>query len=198
MDDGHVRRFADFQLDLRTNELRRAGRRIPLQRQPGLTLALLVSRAGDLVTRDDLRRAIWGDSVHVDYERGLNYCIRQARAALDDDARAPRFIETVPRQGYRFIQAEAPPSALDPPPPLPTVPRRPGRRWLAAAFAAGVALTALSGRDAARSVPRSVQHHLAAASLVRAAHDAAFGTAGSRAHHAIAASAVRAVHDLVF
>jgi len=96
-------RFFDFELDPATGELWRRGHIVPLERQPAIALACLASHAGRLVTRDELRRAIWPDEVHVDFDRGMNYCIRQLRAALGDEARQPVFIETMPRQGYRFI-----------------------------------------------------------------------------------------------
>ena len=109
-------RFFDFELDPATGELWRRGHTVALERQPAIALACLASHAGRLVTRDELRRAIWPDDVHVDFDRGMNYCIRQLRAALGDEARQPVFIETVPRQGYRFIapmqrQAPVPPRA---------------------------------------------------------------------------------------
>ena len=66
-------------------------------------LALLVGRPGALVTREELRREVWGDGTHVDFERGLNFCIAQIRTALGDSADAPRYLQTIPKQGYRFI-----------------------------------------------------------------------------------------------
>lgn len=105
MPDHAWRTFADLSVNLDTGELRRHGTPVPLERQPALVLVRLVEEAGQLVTRDSLRRAVWPADTHVDYDRGLNYCLRQLRIALGDDARAPRFIETIPRQGYRFIAA---------------------------------------------------------------------------------------------
>lgn len=96
--------FANFALDTRTGELRRDGALVPLRQQALAALLLLASHPGELVTRDDLRRAVWpagGDD--VDVELGLNGCIKELRAALGDDARAPRLIETLPKRGYRFI-----------------------------------------------------------------------------------------------
>lgn len=98
-----VRRFGLFELNLRTGELRKDGRPIKLPPQPFTVLALLVERAGELVLRDDLKRALWGEETYVDFERGLNFCINQVRHALGDSSDTPRFIETVPRRGYRFI-----------------------------------------------------------------------------------------------
>jgi DNA-binding winged helix-turn-helix (wHTH) protein len=96
-------RFEDYELTPSTGQLRRNGRNVPLQRQPALALVLLASRRGELVTRREPRSAIWPDDTHVDFDRGLNFCIRQVRSALDDSARTPRFVETVARRGYRFI-----------------------------------------------------------------------------------------------
>lgn len=97
-----VYRFGPFELDARTAELRRAGAPVPLQPQPAGVLGLLVGRAGELVTREEIQAAIWPDRV-VDYEQGLNYAIRQIRTALEDDAESPRYVETLPRRGYRFV-----------------------------------------------------------------------------------------------
>lgn len=103
METPRTRAFGDFELDLDTGELRRNGVPVPLQRQPARVLAVLVARAGTLVSREDLKDAVWTAHTFVDFNRGLNYCIRHLRAALGDDAKAPRFIETVARQGYRFV-----------------------------------------------------------------------------------------------
>jgi DNA-binding winged helix-turn-helix (wHTH) protein len=96
-------RFGDFLLDPATGELRRNDVVIPLEPQPASVLTALVSRPGTLVTREELRAAVWPDGTHVEFDQSLNYCIRQVRAALNDDARRPEFIETVSRRGYRFV-----------------------------------------------------------------------------------------------
>ena len=98
-----MRRFGAFDLDLRAGELRRDGAVVKLQPQPFRVLALLVARAGELVTRDELKKVLWGEETYVDFERGLNFCINQVRAALGDSADSPQFIQTLPRRGYRFI-----------------------------------------------------------------------------------------------
>src|SRR5678816_2406892 len=90
-------------MDLSASELRRAGARIKLQPQPFKVLAVLANRAGEVVTRDDLEQQVWGSETHVDFDLSLNYCIKQIRSALKDDAETPQFIETLPRRGYRFI-----------------------------------------------------------------------------------------------
>jgi DNA-binding winged helix-turn-helix (wHTH) protein/TolB-like protein len=100
---GECIRFGLFELDPATGDLRREGRPVRLQPQPARVLALLVARPGEVVTRDELRHQIWNDGTFVDFERGLNFCIAQIRAALQDSAESPRFIETLPRRGYRFI-----------------------------------------------------------------------------------------------
>lgn len=96
-------RFGVFELDTEGGELRRQGRMVRLTGQPFKALHLLVSRPGEIVTRDELRRHIWGETRFVDFDRSLNFCIAAARDALGDSARSPRFIETIPRRGYRFI-----------------------------------------------------------------------------------------------
>jgi TolB-like protein/DNA-binding winged helix-turn-helix (wHTH) protein/Tfp pilus assembly protein PilF len=96
-------RFARFELNLKTGELREDGVAIRLQPQPTLILTLLASRPGNLVTREEIQQRIWGAETFVDFDTGLNSAIRQIRHALKDDTGAPRFIETVPRRGYRFL-----------------------------------------------------------------------------------------------
>ena len=95
--------FGQFAFDADTGVLTRNGVPVRLQPQPARVLALLVARAGDVVTRDELRREIWGTETFVDFERGLNFCVAQIRSALGDSADSPRFIETLPKRGYRFI-----------------------------------------------------------------------------------------------
>src|SRR5262245_19550022 len=88
----HLLRFGAFELDVRAGELRRAGALVRLQGQPLALLALLAGRAGDVVSREEIQAALWGPDVHVDFEQGINACIRQVRAALDDQAESPRFL----------------------------------------------------------------------------------------------------------
>src|SRR6185436_7582462 len=97
-----VLRFDVFELDSASAELRRRGDRVKLPPQPFRVLELLVRHGGEVVTRADIRDRIWSDSF-VDFEQGLNFCIRQIREALGDTAEAPRFIETLPRRAYRFL-----------------------------------------------------------------------------------------------
>ena len=96
-------RFGIFDFSPSTGALCRDGKVIRLQAQPAKVLALLVARAGEVVPRETLQREIWGDGTHVDFDRGLNFCIAQVRSALGDSADTPRFVETIPKQGYRFI-----------------------------------------------------------------------------------------------
>src|SRR5437667_5346086 len=96
-------RFGVFELDPKSGELRKAGVEINLPPQPAKVLVLLATRAGQLVTRDELRQQVWGKETFVDFEHGLNSCIKQIRAALDDHPETPHYIETRPRRGYRFI-----------------------------------------------------------------------------------------------
>ncbi len=108
-------RFGAFQLDLRTGELRKAGVRISLPEQPFQVLEALLDRPGDLVTREELRQRLWPAETFVDFEHGLNAAVRRLRDALGDSADAPRFVETLPRRGYRFIAPVTGPSAGDEP-----------------------------------------------------------------------------------
>lgn len=96
-------RFAEFEADEHSGELRRHGVRVKLQDLPFRTLIVLMQRAGDVVTRDELRAALWGAETFVDAEAGLNTAVAKLREALGDDAETPRFVVTVPKRGYRFI-----------------------------------------------------------------------------------------------
>jgi TolB-like protein/DNA-binding winged helix-turn-helix (wHTH) protein/Tfp pilus assembly protein PilF len=96
-------RFGAFELDAATGELRKGGVLLKLQPQPSRVLELLVKRAGQLVTREEIQRCLWKGSTFVDFEHGINFSINQIRGALADDAERPRYVETLPRRGYRFI-----------------------------------------------------------------------------------------------
>ena len=140
-------RFAQFELDLDARELLRDGRPVRIQPQPLRVLEILVEQAGTLVTREELRQRIWDEATFVEFDQGLNYCIRQIRLALGDDAATPVFVETLKKRGYRFtarveevrgrartesgdgagaVQAPPPPVGAASPPPKPNLPRR---RW---------------------------------------------------------------------
>jgi TolB-like protein/DNA-binding winged helix-turn-helix (wHTH) protein len=95
--------FGEFALDLKNGELLRGGSAVKLQPQPFKVLVALAARAGEVVTREELQQQVWEGETFVDFEHGLNFCIKQIRAALGDNAQAPRYIETIPRRGYRFI-----------------------------------------------------------------------------------------------
>ncbi len=95
-------RFGPFELDLRSGEMRRAGVLVRLQPQPFKVLAMLAIRPGELVTREEIQKEVWPAGTFVDFEQSLNFCIRQIRSALGDSALSPRFVETLPRRGYRF------------------------------------------------------------------------------------------------
>src|SRR6266536_5128375 len=95
--------FDVFQIDLRAGELCREGRRVKLQEQPFRVLFLLVERAGEVVTREELRERLWPADTFVDFDHGLNSAVARLREALRDSADKPRFIETVAKRGYRFI-----------------------------------------------------------------------------------------------
>lgn len=95
--------FGPFTLDPAGGQLRKHGRRIRLPPQPFQVLALLASRASEVVTQEELRREVWGDRTFVEFDLGLYYCIGRIRAVLGDDGHAPRYVETLPRRGYRFV-----------------------------------------------------------------------------------------------
>jgi TolB-like protein/DNA-binding winged helix-turn-helix (wHTH) protein len=96
-------RFGAFELNLQTNELRRGGVLLKLSPQQLQALRLLTENAGQVLTREQIQHELWGDGTFVDFDRNLNVCIAQIRATLNDDSDAPRYIQTVPKRGYRFI-----------------------------------------------------------------------------------------------
>jgi TolB-like protein/Tfp pilus assembly protein PilF len=104
---GQRLRFGSFELDVRSRELRKDGSCIRLQEQPFEILRVMLERRGDVVTRDELCKRLWPDGTFVDFEHSLNAAVKRLRAALGDDADNPRFVETLPRRGYRFIGAAA-------------------------------------------------------------------------------------------
>ena len=96
-------RFGTYDFDRETGELTRAGVAVRLQPQPSHVLRVLIEAKGQVVSRESIREAVWGSEVHVDFDRALNYAISQVRTALKDSADSPRYIETIPKTGYRFI-----------------------------------------------------------------------------------------------
>lgn len=138
-------RFGVFEADLRTEELRKSGRRLRLPNQSFRVLAMLLNRAGQLVTREELRAQLWPAGTFVEYDQGLNAAVNRLREALGDSAEEPRFIETLPKRGYRFIAPIEPAAA---PPVAPSHPADVSSQPAAAA-------PAPASRDKMR-VPRSV------------------------------------------
>ena len=96
-------RFGSFEADLHTRELRKHGLKLKVQEQPFQVLAMLLARPGELVTREEIRSRLWPQDTFIDFDHGLNAAVRRLRDALNDDAETPRFVETLPRRGYRFI-----------------------------------------------------------------------------------------------
>src|SRR3954468_3947712 len=108
MDAAPEKRFAKFgpyEADLRTGELRKHGIRLRLQEQPFQVLAMLLANPGDLVTREQLQNRLWAGDTFVDFDHGLNTAINKLREVLSDSSSSPKYIETLPRRGYRFVAA---------------------------------------------------------------------------------------------
>jgi eukaryotic-like serine/threonine-protein kinase len=147
----HRVRFGVFELDLDSGELRKAGSRIALQDQPFRILVRLLDRPGRIVTREDLRQELWPADTFVDFEHGLNAAVKRLRDALGDSAETPRFIETLPRRGYRFIapvQSDSATPATAAPTPVPR-PRLRLSTWLLAGLAvASIGAVAAQWRSA--------------------------------------------------
>ncbi len=123
MDDSvrsaRVIRFGIFEADLQTGELRKNGVKVALQGQPFQVCVVLLEHAGELVTREELRERVWPGDIFVDFEQALNTAIAKVRIALEDEAENPRFVQTLPRRGYRFIGSVDKPSAEVPAPSAP-------------------------------------------------------------------------------
>src|SRR5580704_3867785 len=110
--------FGDFEFDSLSGKLFLDGRYVKVQPQPLRVLAVLLERPGEIVSREQLRTRVWGDATFVEFDQGLNYCIRQIRVALSYGAAKPVYIETLPKQGYRFIaRVLLPAERLDSPHP---------------------------------------------------------------------------------
>jgi cholera toxin transcriptional activator len=101
----NIVRFAGYEADLRSGELRRQGTKIKLQEKPFQVLGVLLTHPGEVVTREELRQNVWPADTFVDFEHGLNTAVNKLREALRDSAADPKFIETLPKRGYRFIAA---------------------------------------------------------------------------------------------
>ena len=180
-------RFDSFELDLRAGELRKGGLRIRLQEQPLLILQTLLENPGEVVTRDELQKKIWPADTFVDFDHGLHAAVNRLRAALNDSADRPRYVETVARRGYRFIgkletpQAGVPIIAVAQPAPSPEP--RPGlwNSWTGVLAGFGIAL-AIAAILVAGNVyglrawlfgtgPRHAFHSLAVLPLDNLTHD---------------------------
>jgi len=128
-----VFRFGAFEADLKAGELRKDGIRIKLQEQPFKILTLLLQHPGDVVTREEIQKALWGSDTFVDFDRGLNKAINRLREALGDSAENSQYVETLPKRGYRFIAAVAPVIDDIGVTSEPDSPPRKFRAWLTAA-----------------------------------------------------------------
>lgn len=109
-------RFGVFELNLDLEELRKNGTLMKLPPQPFRLLALMASRSGQLVSRDEIQKQVWGNDTFIDFEQGVNKCIKQIRTALSDNPDSPLYIETVPRRGYRFLAPVRTKTVPAPPP----------------------------------------------------------------------------------
>ena len=134
-------RFGLFEVDIESGALRKQGVKIKLQEQPFQALVALLERPQEILTREELQKRLWPENTFVDFDRGLNKAINRLREALGDDAENPRFIETVPQRGYRFLAPveSFPSTPASPPSPIPPVRHRIQRRGL---LAVGGGLTA--------------------------------------------------------
>src|SRR5262245_51440113 len=142
--------FGSFEVDIASGELRRQGLKVRLQDQPFRLLVLLLERAGEVVTREELRNRLWPADTFVDFDHSLNTAVRKLREALGDSADAPRYVETLARRGYRFLvpvqEREPSPVSADAEAPSaapPTAPRGPSSRPRVVLIAAVLGAAAL-------------------------------------------------------
>jgi len=142
MSPSPVRRFGPFEIDCRSGELRKHGLKVRLAEQPFRILVLLLDRRGEVVTRDEIRQALWPADTFVDFDAGLSSAVRKLRDALGDSAAQPLFVETVPRRGYRFI---APVVPSDQPAAAVIASSSGSRHAMRLAATVGVAVIALAG-----------------------------------------------------
>lgn len=165
MDNGdrspQIVRFGVFEMDLQTGELRKNGSKVSLQGQPFQVCAILLEHSGELVTREELRQKVWPEDTFVDFDHALNTAITKIRTALGDEADNPRFVETLPRRGYRFI---APVQKASLQPASPVVPQgllaglRANGRWLVASVTllillSGIGISRFSRRRGREPLP---------------------------------------------
>jgi len=148
----HLFRFETFEFDRRALELRRAGVKVKLEGQPLRILGMLVERPGELVTREDLRKQLWPGNTIVDFEHSINAAMKRLREALGDSAETPRFIETLPRRGYRFRPAVTSVAAQ-----AVSRPRRYGWPAALSALALAIGLLAFALRDRLEAPPAGAQ-----------------------------------------
>ena len=140
--------FGDYRLNLSSFELRKNGLKVRLQQQPARVLVALAGKSGEVVTREEIQRELWKDHTFVDFESGLNNCIKQIRAALNDDTQKPKYVETLPRVGYRFLAPVEMESRVPIQTTISGVPARRkerSRRNLATALAVAIVLALLAG-----------------------------------------------------
>jgi TolB-like protein/DNA-binding winged helix-turn-helix (wHTH) protein/tetratricopeptide (TPR) repeat protein len=168
--DGWLR-FGDYEFDSQSGKLLRRGRPVKIQPQPARVLQVLLEHPSELVSRECLRERIWGDSTFVEFDQGLNYCVRQVRLALHDEASRPVYIETLPKQGYRFIapvvmapKVTEPANPIAPEPALPSqtadpVPAQAARSApLIVAVICGVVIAAFAGIALYRTSSKLAPH----------------------------------------
>jgi DNA-binding winged helix-turn-helix (wHTH) protein len=132
-------RFGRFEFDRASLELKEAGSAVHLRQQPARVLGMLLASPGSIVTREELRTELWGNDTLIDFDQGLNYCVKEIRAALGDNAGSPFYVETLPRRGYRWIGPAEPVVPPEPGSASEEMPRPAGlRRWIVLAGAAAL------------------------------------------------------------
>jgi len=170
-------RFGSFEVDFRERKLTKGGIRIRLQEQPFRILELLLEHPGQLVTREKIRLQLWGQDLFVDFEGTLNKAVGKLRVALNDTADNPRFLETVPRQGYRFVAPVAWPRELEELVPTKPQTKKPFYLWYVAALIVAGAAMAGFWRFRAAAPKITAEDTIVLADFVNTTGDATFDDA---------------------
>jgi len=196
-------RFGVFEADLQTRELHKNGVKVPLQGQPFQVFAILLEHPSELVTREELRQKVWPEDTFVDFDHALNTAITKIRAALGDEADNPRFLETLPRRGYRFISPVQKAIAQPASPATPegrSAQRRKNRRWL---VASAILLLLISGIGISRFSRRRPEEPLPPLEIVPLTavpgfeHDPAFSPDGNQVAFALENADGRGIYTTI-
>jgi DNA-binding winged helix-turn-helix (wHTH) protein/TolB-like protein len=160
-----LHKFGVFEFDSETGELQKNGRAVALEPQPAKALAVLLGNAGEVVSREELRDAVWGPATHVDFDRGIAYCLSQIRTALGDSGDNPRFVLTIPKRGFKFIAPVVPVALAPVAPDASVAPARTFNNWVTIPLAIAMLVATIGMMYEAFSSPPSQERVVVAVSV---------------------------------